>query len=492
MWRSEVFSYSRDPSPLAACDSIWKDVWDSTSNVSSDELSAYHRVNGGWLEQVRSSFLLRKRCGKPENSIYLPPRYISGTGTGIQVHPDDDIIEMRPDNIDIEGALGRATCSRTVTCTDVVIGFEKGVGVLCFCRDKPAPVFFHHVLSASSADQVSQGIHMMAPNVLPNGGELICSTTLKKLISIDINRRVHRMKHRVRRPLRFREIDHYESEDGHLVELTTSTDGGLILLGFDTGRVRVCSPKRGVLYILSMRESCDMLVANSRYIVSASFMQPIGCAVWDARDGRAMYRFDQTSVGWEEVTAIAGLASTPRVECFAVWNGKDSVRILDVLTGIFREIIQVRSADPAIRIRGRNAIEEGELGAPSAHVGRGRIAVSHDMKTLLVSSNNRAFVVDTIKKTHVQLEGARRNLVAMANDERTCVTADADAFGELGTWVTGRTALGRKHGVTIWDTTTGECRSRIELPAAAEELDVAANLVVVTAKKMGQVVIHQF
>ncbi len=457
-WHHEVFGSTAEVA-------IWRQVWDAHSLVPGSLLAPTHRTLGRWLAQVRASLRLALRDAQPER-ICVPPRYLARSRT----HPDDDV-PMRPRRIDVETVLGRATCVHT-SGTDVTIGFERGVGVLCFCGKRPV---FHHKTSPLLGGLT----HLVALR----HNEYVAATTTRHIAHLAL----HRTPYSV---IRWRPLDCHDSEQGALVSLGVSSDGAHIGAGFDDGRVRVLSVQGGLLYNLSMRESADMLCIGPRYLVAACHMQPIGVAVWDLRDGRALHRFDQTSVGWEEVTAIAGVVATPRHGVVALWSGKDTLRHLDLRTGYFRRTAYVRAPLPPARRWG--ATDEGENGAPSAHVGPGRVAPAADRRRIVVASANIAFVVHLDDGRQVPLHGARRTLVRYSSDERSVITADTDAFGGLGTWVAGRNAIGARPTLRVWDARFGVCKNQTVLPSAASELSVAANVVAVLAKNVGQVVVLHY
>lgn len=505
-WSHEVLSNLADP--------LWRNVWDSRSAVPSDYIDTqfpFCRVEGGWREQVRSSCRLTAQGVEPETTIYLPPRY-SIDGNGLPVTDDD--VDMIPSRIDIEETLGRATCVHTFA-NDVVVGFERGVGILCFCSAKTQKrlraVKLGRSMSAPSRKKAVffyddnptlGGIALFSKKPVGSSGQVLAATTSKLIVLLDIDR----SRHSLRRPLRWRSLDNYELEDGALVELTVSVCGTLALAGFDTGRVRIISTGEngGLRHILSMRESADLVACSGRWVVAACFMQPIGCVVWDARDGRALYRFDQTSVSWEEVTQLAGLAPTGDEDVFALWNGKHELRLLDARRGSFLPPVSVRARiSRGVR---RTVADEGELGAASAHVGRGRMVLAVDSGRAVLSSSNRVVVAELPNLggqirpksrrpsyyAQLQLDGARRSLVALSTDERAVVTADANAFGGLSTWVAGRTALAATPTLRVWDAVSGKLCREMRLPSPASDLSVSANIVAAVSLKVGQVVVNKF
>ena len=449
---------------------IWRKVWNTHSKVHSDVLPTSQFTTGRWLAQVRASRNLMLRDTKPK-VICVPPRYVKRG----QIHSDDDIM-MKPMRIDIEHVLGRAVCS-SASGNDVIIGFENGIGLLCMGEKRQ---IFHH-----KCTNLLGGITKLYEM---HHNEYIGVTTTQLIVLISL----HRSRNCV---IRWRALDNFANESGTLISITRSANGNYIIVGFDNGRVRVLQNSRqnGVLYNLSMRESADLLCAGNRYLVAACHMQPIGLVIWDLSDGRALFRFDQTCVGWEQITTIAGLSLTNRDNVIVLWSGKDTIRYLDITSGTFTHTTWVRATfQPSLRKHWWCATDEAENRAPSTHVGAGRVATSNDFSRVVVASANIAFIVNLQTGWQCPLFGARRTLVRFSSDERSVVTADTNAFGGLRTWVSGRNSIGARPTLRVWDANTGECRSEFSLPSAATQLSVAANIVAVVAKNVGQVVVLRY
>lgn len=512
-WSAELSS--------SASDALWRQIWDHQATLPSHLLLAerpWARVEGGWRAQVAASYRLATQTGP--RTLFVPSRY---TRAG-DIHPED-VLNVFPTKIDVEDVLGRAKCVQAFG-TAVLIGFEKGLGLVRLqCRSGSSSVSLgkatarllarrniaRAIAARSSPDpcdvkpSVKQpsfyfdetpllgGFVMFAPKPVGSDGLVLAATSTHLLVLIDCRL----SKHNLRRPIQWRILDSYASHaaDGNLVELAVSDNEKHAFVCFDNGHVRVVDVKMGGLaHCLSMRESADQIACDSKFIVAANFYNPIGCVVWDIIDGRALHRFDQTSVGWEEITSLAGVTSTHVPGHFALWNGKDAVRILNAKTGRFTRIIEARSR--FVKDPGRSATEEAEHGAACAHIGRGKMALFADKRTAVLATSNRVLVVPldaprtSCRTKRPQLDNARRAQVALSMDDRVIITAECDAFGSLGSRVAGRAALAASPRLRVWNVATGVMRCEIPVPSPVTNLSVAGSTIAAIAGAVGQAIIR--
>lgn len=483
-WAGELFSSSAEP--------MWRAVWEARSIVPGESLTA--RVVGGWRAQVAASARLAGTT--PPATLFVPPRERDGAPV------PDDVVETRPRAIDVEDLLGRARCAIALP-EHVLIAMERGIALLCLCGDRGKKPFLFYDASPRLAC-ISRLFRI--PGGSASGPVALAATGAHELTLLSVL--PVRSHARARIALRSRPLHCFSTESAALVSLASSACGKLALLGFANGRIHVvCASGGGLKHVLSMREPADLVAAAGRWVVSASALQPVGAAVWHASDGRAQHRFDRTAVGWEEVVALSGLAPAAGDGRFALWNGKDCVRILCARTGRFVAVVNVDARFG--RVPARAPADEAERGAASAHVGPDKMVVGHGAGRALVATSNRVFAVSLPSGKRagvpgrggepvpgggqvVQLDGALRSLVALSTDERSVVTADGDAFGGLRAWVLGRESLTKPACLRVWDAATGAMRSATELPCAAGGLSVSGDVAVVFAERVGQVVVHRF
>lgn len=458
VWHQEL----TNPSSSA----IWRILWDRQAKISSHCLQLWAK-SATWQQQVAASYHLL-RLTNP-SLIYIPSRY---TSTG-DPHPADALTQ-RPERIDVLETLGRARAVRSFA-SSVLIGFDNGLGLLHRPRKNRSPFFFY-----DDAPQL-RPVHVFSYPVTSRG--IVIAATYTTLISIDPN-----LQTPCRRPLVWRVLDVFP-DDSSVVNLTVSTDAQYAIAGFCNGHVRVVDLKnRGCIYMLSMRESADMLVADHALLVACNFFAPVSMTVWQLRDGRALHRFEQTSVGWEEITSVSGLTTTRWRDTFAIWNGKDSIRLLNARSGRFVRFIDVHSRFPRAP---RTATEEAEFGAACAHVGLGKMALLADGKSAAVATSNRVLVVSLEKGALPgrQLEGARRSVLALSTDDKVIVTATSDVFGGLGSRVAGRTSIAARPVMQIWDIDKEKVGSEVVLPSAVSSISVCGDVVAAVCSTVGQVVV---
>jgi WD40 repeat protein len=527
----------RDELHTRRADRVWRAVWDAGKMKPS---MAVRPEPESWRAYVAASRLLAA-CVATERVIRLPPRSHRSRGLRLGTPGREAIgppvVALRTPAFggDMEDALGRATAVHAFCAGPVLIGFERGLALL---RSPEAHVHLregqpppqnasitglrnsrgHRSTPPADLLDVEQsnllgGMVMFARQANGQSDQpIVAATTTNLIVVIDVDLSVpfpsdssvsassvsaksvstarRRMldSHR-RRVMRWRIIDNFEMTDGHLVSLACShqDDGRFILAGFSNGHVRVVDSKAGhLIHVLSMRESPDLVVAAGGWIVASCFFAPISFTCWDMEDGRAIHRFDQTSVGWEEITTLAGICPTKHKNSFALWDGKASIRILDVSTGRFSRVVEARGLFSASVRRGVYA--EAEVGAAAAHMGPYKLVLCADGKTCIVAASNRVLIVDIeaksiCKRIHSmrQVNDARRALLAVSTDNRLLVTAEGDMFGALGSRLSssaGAAAVAQPR-VCVWDIETGNLKREILDVGRVSELSVANNTIAI-------------
>lgn len=293
-------------------------------------------------------------------------------------------------------------------------------------------------------------------------------------------------------PVRWRVIDQYEDQIRSVVHVSTSDDARYALVGSSDGFVRVIDIKRGgCRFNLCLPECAEHIVANSKWVVAGNAFHPLTLNVWQLSDGACVDNYTASSMGWQSVLSIAGLTTTRHQDHFAIWNGRDCVRILDVKSGNFIRAIPVccRFAKGM-----RSATEEAEHGAGAPLTGRKRMILLADGKTAAVATSNRVMIVSLdasqrLCTKQIQLDGARRALIEKSTDDRVVVTAESNAFGGLGTRVSGTASIASKSRLQVWKTDTGALSSEMTLPSPATSISVCGDIVAVVCGAVGQVMV---
>jgi hypothetical protein len=515
-------------------DGLWRAAWDAGSLRPADDVVPQPR---SWRACVAASRLLAARSAR-ERLVRLPPRsHLSLSASSAR----DAVVAVNTPGLgDLQDALGRATAIHAFSAGPVLIGFERGLTLL---RSPEAQVL-KRAHEAAASDSRESTVHLgnagaagQPPDVLDveqssllggvvlfakyagrqSDNAVIAATTTGLVIAIEVDltvpcldrardpaadrpsRAVSAARQRMlrsRRPrvIKWRILDNFEMTQGHLVSLSRShrDDGRFVLAGFSNGHIRVVDIEAAhLVHVLSMRGSPDLIVACGRWIVASSFFAPISFTCWDMDDGRAVHRFDQTCVGWEEITTMAGVCPTRQGNSFALWDGKGAIRILDVSNGRFSRLVEARGVIDASSTRGLQA--ESELGAAAAHIGPHKLVLSADGKTCIVAASNRVLIVDidaksVCKRVHSmrQFNEARRALLAVSTDNRLLVTAEGDMFGALTprfASFAGATSV-RSPRICVWDIETGDLKREICGVGRISEISVAnGTIAVISARR---------
>lgn len=404
----------------------------------------------------------------------MPPRYALD-GEPVK----EDRLKMKPWTTDIEDVLGRALVA-VALATGVVVGFERGVGYVERGRDAVAAARLFY-----DDAPLLKGVYMMELSAA--GGFVVAVCDVGFVVRIDV-----RAAGGARWPLRWCPLDAYGVEGGNVVSLSISENARWVLVGFDTGRIRAIDVGGGgCRRVFTLAESADLVVANHKWVLGINCLQPICACVWDATDGRPLHDFSQTSVGWEQVTTIAGVSATYKDDLFALWDGRNAIRMLNAKTG---QIVRVNYVRGNVQSGVRNAVEEAEDGVAAPHVGKGKMAVFKDGRRAAVATSNRVFAAPLAtnwkpRNETVQVEGAKRALLALSTDDRVLVTAEGDAFGGLGYKVVGKRFIGAEPRIQFWNAETGENYGDVAVPSPVTSLSVCGDIVAAVCGAVGQVVI---
>lgn len=472
-WNKELTTTRSEP--------LWRAIWDLSSRLPSRALPSWARVPGPWRSQVAASYNL---ISLHPPTIHVPPRY-DPIGNVLPL----DAVAMPQGPIDVDDVLQNAT-SALALANCVVLGFVRGLAVLirpgvlptCVARRTRPP---RPVLIYDDAPLLGE-ILRLAPRPVGPEGAVVAVTATHCVVRVDVCLAARSP----RRVLRWAVIDSFAHETGAVVQLSVSEDDAHAIVCFDNGRVRVVHiAQGGCRRLFTPGEAADHVVANRRWLVAASAFQPITLGVWDLVEGVSVHTFSQTSVGWESVTTVAAVCATASEDRFAIWNGRDAIRFLNVKTGEFVRTVPVTSVFPALP---RSATEEAEHGAASAQLGDRRMVRSHDNFVYAVAASNRVFLVrgaQTASPFTLQLDGARHSLLALSTDDRVLVTGEGNAFGALGSKVSGRKCINTPPRLRFWDVESGLLRGEVVVPSAVTSLSVCGDTVAAVCGAVGQVMV---
>lgn len=445
--------------------SLWQAVWDSISRLPSSTLisSPWLQVPGGWRAQVAASRFLTRL---PQSRLfYLPPRY----------HPDGSVVladrvRTSPTCSDLEDVLGRA-CVAVALGNGVVVGFEGGVGYVTRI-DHNIKLFWDdaHIVRGGAIAKREKGCVVM-----------ICANAV--LIKVKVKKG--------RWPLTWSALDHFGVEGGNAVSLAVAH--GRVFVGFDSGRIRIVDLEKGSCRrVCSMAESVDILCANTKYLMAINTFQPICACVWDVQHGHPIQDFRNTVDGWGSLKTVAGVCCTRNEDVFAIWDGKNALRMVNVSSGQVLRVTKVRGTFN--REVQRSIGEAGEEAGAAAHLGYGRMVPFHDKKKAVVATSNRVFAMPLHHrwrpaKETVQIEGARRALVALTTDDTVLVTAETDAYGELRYKIVATRSINARPRLAFWSVQNGKQLGELQLPSPASSLSVCGDIVAAVCPAVGQVVI---
>lgn len=463
-WHQEITSSSFQPT--------WRKIYFRTTPHFPPPWAL---LPAGWRHQVAASYHLERLFSSLQSSnarqLFLPPRYDSLGNP----HPADAL--RLPSRFDLEDTLGRATAVQAfATC--ILIAFEKGLALLFRPLPnsvKPPRLYVDH-------SRLLHNIQLLSSTPAPDG--TVLAATPYALVCI-------RTQPAARNPIHWRVLDSFSNDTAVITDLTVAPDAQVALIAFCNGVIRVVNLHGGFRFSVSLGETAERVVASAKWLVASSSFPPVAVGVWNIADGTCSFSFSQTSPGWKDILSIAGLTTTNSQDHFAIWNGKDAVRILNARTGEFSRVIDVH---PRFSRISRTATEEAEHGAGSAHVGRGKMVLFSDQNTAVIATSNRVLVVPLYghfgKAPPIrQLDGARRALLALSTDNRIVVAAESDAFGGLGFRVSGRTAIASPPRLQIWNVASEQLRSELILPSPATSLSVCADVVAVVCSAVGQVMV---
>lgn len=465
--------HSSDSQPL------WRVLWDLSSSLSSAVLLSrpWALVPGNWRAQVAASRYLSLLPQTNHPFFCVPPRY---TDEGQPL--DQDRITTTPGALDVEEVLGRALCA-VARGSGVVIGFEKGIGYVRRPARGGKPVLFY---TDSTLIRNVTAIEMSAER-----GFLIAVCESRLLLRVDI-----KDGENVRWPLRWKVLDGFAMEAGNVtsIRVVEGVMGGVALLGFETGSIRVVQTEEGgCRRVFSMAESADFIAGNSRWVVGASSFEPICVCVWDVVQETIVHTFRRSSTGWSGAGTIAGICATENDDIFAVWDGRGAIHMLNVRTGEMGGVIKLRGSFE--KGSGETAVEEAEVGEAAAHVGKGKLVLFKDRKRVAVATSNRVFVTPlslqrrAAAEEPVKIEGAKRATLALSTDDRVLVSAEGDMFGGLSYKMVGRHFIGEKPRIRFWNAATGKNYGDLAAPSPVGSISLCGDTLAAVCGAVGQVLI---
>lgn len=536
-WRDELRS--------ARSHVLWRGVWDARAQHGRHSGTLGLEAGASWRAQVAACELL----AAPDARVFktsLPPtsRCVDRDATVPR-----DFVEGWSGSASVD-SLGKATCVHAFNRGPLVlVGFESGLASF----RPPKPLF------AAAADHVPRrprageacagnaavdversaslgGIVMFAKDAKGEAARVFAATTTQRVVAIDVDlsapyaefsqppgkascaapgpetarQKLQRLKmarparRRRRRLITWRNLDNFEMTDGHIVSLVVPDDRVHVLAGFSNGHIRVISTETAQLvHVLSMRESVDILSVSAHWVVASNFGNHPCPTAWDRRDGRAIHRWERSSVGFEEVAQIVSLAPTSRKDCFAVWDGSKALRLLDVRTGRFTQNIATRGRVSQVS---RNAKDEAEYGAAAPQAGPCKMVLTPDMRHAFVAASNRVMLVNVHTSSELersmtmrQLDDARRSLIHVSTDARYVVTGESNPFGGLGSRFVS-SAAGHAPRICVWDVATGKLVREIFVGVGICDVSVANNVIAVVGsgrknsagRPCGEALIFQF
>lgn len=537
-WRDELRS--------ARSNVIWRGIWDTRAQHGRHSGTLNLEAGASWRAQVAACELLSASDARVfKTSLPRTSRCVDRDDTISR-----DFVEGWSGSSSVD-SLGKATCVHAFNRGPLVLaGFENGLASF----RAPKPVF------SLPADQVSRrprvgeacggdaaavdveksallgGILMFAKDAKGEAARVFAATTMQRVVAIDVDltaphaevsqppgkassvalgpetarQKLQRLnlarpgRRRRRRLISWRNLDNFEMTDGHIVSLVLPEDRRHVLAGFSNGHIRVISTDTAQLvHVLSMRESVDILSVSAHWIVAANFGNHPCPTAWDRRDGRAIHRWERSSVGFEEVAQIVSLAPTSRKDCFAVWDGSKALRLLDVRTGRFTQNISTRGR---VSKASRNAKDEAEFGAAAPQAGPCKMVLTPDMRHAFVAASNRVMLVNVHtasalerSMTMRQLDDARRSLIHVTTDARYVVTGESNPFGGLGSRFVSSTTRSAPR-ICVWDVATGNLVREIFVGVGICDISVANNVIAVVGagrknangRPCGEAIIFQF
>lgn len=537
-WRDELRS--------ARSNVLWRGVWDARAQHGRHSGTLNLDPGVSWRSQVAACELL----AAPDARVFktsLPPtsRCVDRDTTMRR-----DFVEGWSGSSSVD-SLGKAMCVHVFNRGPLVlVGFESGLATL----RAPKPVFSSgpdhvprrpRVVEACANNDAAVdvekspslgGILMFAKDGKGEAARVFAATTTQRVVAVDVDltapyaefsqppgkapvgnpgpesvrQKLQRLnlvlpaRRRRRRLITWRNLDNFEMTDGHILSLVVPEDRKHVLAGFSNGHIRVISTETAQLvHVLSMRESVDILSVSAHWVVASNFGNRPCPTAWDRRDGRAIHRWERSSVGFEEVAQIVSLAPTSRKDCFAVWDGSKALRLLDVRTGRFTQNIATRGRVSQVS---RNAKEEAEFGAAAPQAGPLKMVLTPDLRHAFVAASNRVMVVNVHTSSALQrsmtmrqLDDARRSLVHITTDARYVVTGESNPFGGLGSrFVSSATRNAPR--ICVWDVATGDLVREIFVGVGICDISVSNNVIAVVGagrknaagRPCGEALIFQF
>ena len=301
-------------------DKLWRDVWEH--ETGSSEIPEWARSNrDGWRGEVAASRLVRFQRAK--TVVTLPALSNMSYFSDVVAVDSLEFHGLRTKITDAEEALGDPHCVEVLGSGLCFIGFEKGIGILN-TGSRPGLDFSFRAI----------GNVIKMSKFTSSSDSVLVMTRSKEMFKITA------LKDPTKSPL-VEKICELHVWLAHAIELVVSEDDRFACIGCSNGTLHVAdlTGKKG-LQVFSMRESIDLLGVGHTVVAGSNFLGPVAVTVWDVMQGRALHRFSQTSVGWEEIYQVSGVLILDDKHLL-VWDGKHLLITVDVRSG---KVIQKFSA----------------------------------------------------------------------------------------------------------------------------------------------------
>lgn len=472
-----IFRHLEDVSSLGTCalvckkwnrevvekrgDHLWKAIWELRALGGLGP--AWARLNlGGWRGEVSASRLLRS--GKPRSIITLPMLANEEIDETEKLSKAPTISHHRLGfSFDFEGVLGDPVCVQVFGTGVCVIGFRNGIGVLRPSSDGATKFRY----------DVGRPFTMFGKQPLTDG-RMLALTPTKHLYLINVeyldrDGKSHEGARRGGTNLTYHAVDIFDSGDSEVTQLIASKDGSLALLGFMDGTLRVVDlRRRREARIFSMRESVDMLGCGEKVVAGANLLPPMTVTVWDIEKGRALHRFSQVSVGWEEMYGVSGIAVLHNDKHVIVWDGKHTLLIVDSCSGRVLRNISTNNGTVSYESFFRSSStrclsqslfiacpdEQTVVAASATHI-----------HTIVVDNTNRSGVVSVVK-------GVSYRQVALSMDGLGLIVTE-NAMSRIGK----RAGSAASPCLKVLDRVSGRCTISLPVRGYVSSLSVAGSTI---------------
>ncbi|CAN8063234.1 unnamed protein product [Agarophyton chilense] len=484
VWHTEITS--------PQFNNVWRRVWDLQSNLSSTSLlnTPWNLLSSSWRQQVSASYHLE--CFATPHSlahrarlVFVPPRYQSD-GTLFE----EDRLAGVTCSFDVLDVFGRAIVVQAFA-ESVLIAFECGIALIRRNRQtnrsgrKTATSSLSHPSLYYDVSSSVQGIIRFSEPLKSTPSLLAITSSTILCINIHPNKY---------KAISYAVLDTFLLQHGLPTTVSSSTDDKYALVGFDRGIIKIIEIEQpSHTQTLSMRESVDILVANQKYVIASSSIQPISLSIWTISNGTCIHTFTETSDGWQSINTIAAIQPLTNVNRVLVWNGLNKIFVLNVTMGVLLFGIDV---DTRVGREVGGVVEEVQygvgIGTGSPQTGTCNLALLADENSVALATSDGVCIVSIsmrCRKAPKQFHSARRALLALSTDDRVLVTAEGKVFGSLGMQVSCRALLATSPRLQVWNVDKEKLSSEIELPSAATSLSVCADVVAVVCGAVGKALI---